>query len=51
MALQEERSFAKGVNPLTASHFYHPTREGTQPKSVVMPLRSLIHRQALTPPS
>lgn len=41
---QEQRSFAKGVNPLLESHFYLPTKEGTQPKSIVMPARSLIHR-------
>ena len=41
---QEQRSFQPGVDPLTASHFYFASSEGTQPKSIVMPSRSLIHR-------
>ena len=41
---QEHRSYGKGVNPLTDSHFYFPTKDGTQPKSIIMPARSLIHR-------
>ena len=41
---QDQRSFAKGVNPLADSHFYYPTKADTQPKSIIMPKRSMIHR-------
>ena len=41
---QGKRSCARGVDPVSASHFYYPTAKDTQPKSVVMPTRSLIHR-------
>lgn len=41
---QENRSYAVGVDPLLDSHFYYPTKAGTQPKSIIVPARSLVHR-------
>ena len=41
---QDHRSSIPGANPLMDSHFYYPTKEHTQPKSIVMPARSLIYR-------
>ena len=41
---QENRSMVPGARPGTDSHFYYPTKTGTQPKSIVRTERSLIHR-------